>query len=42
MHGFRGQMETAIPLDLMANIKMRLGETTQNRIQLNLNGIRIN
>jgi hypothetical protein len=39
---YDGGMETAIPLDLMANIKMRLEESTQNRIQLNLNGIRVN
>ncbi len=39
---YEGGMETAIPLDMLANIKMRLEEATQNRIQLNLNGIRVN
>jgi hypothetical protein len=34
--------ESAIPLDLLANIKMRLEESTQNRIQLSLNGQRVN
>ena len=35
-------VETIIPLDLLANIKMRLEESTQNRIQLNINGQRVN
>ena len=35
---FQGGNEASIPLDLMANIKMRHEEATQNQIALTING----
>jgi len=35
-------LKTDLPLDMMANIKMRLEESTQNRIHVNLNGKQVN
>ncbi len=39
---YENEEETTIPLDMLANIKMRLEESTQNKIQLNINGQRVN
>lgn len=35
---YKDGVETPLPLDLLGNIKMRLEESTQNRIHLNING----